>query len=170
MPRVRVASALLLALAAGLPLRVGALEAGSPAPEIAAPALDRSGATLRLSSFRGKVVYVDFWASWCVPCRQSMPALDSLYRRHGTRGFVVLGVNKDMSPEDAQRFLGRVAVSFPLVDDTGDRAARAFEVAAMPSGYLIDRRGIVRYVHRGFATGAVAALERRIDDLLKEPS
>jgi peroxiredoxin len=170
MPSVRVASALLLTLATGQPLASYALEAGGPAPEIAAPALDGSGATIRLSSFRGKVVYVDFWASWCVPCRQSMPAFDSLYRRHAARGFVVLGVNKDMAPGDAQRFLKRVAVSFPLLDDTGDRAARAFEVSAMPSGYVIDRRGIVRYVHRGFDAGSATALERQIEDLLKEPA
>ena len=166
----RLASVLLWTLATALPLSGAALEAGDAAPEVAAASLDGSGATIRLSRLRGKVVYVDFWASWCGPCRQSMPALDSLYRRFGTRGFVVVGVNKDNSPQDAKRFLKRLAVSFPLVADEDDRLARAFEVRAMPSGYLVDRRGVVRHVHRGFEPGAAAELERRVEDLLKEPA
>jgi thiol-disulfide isomerase/thioredoxin len=88
-----------------------AVEPGEPAPAV-------PGAP------RGVVLYVDFWASWCVPCRQSMPALDALYRKHGPAGFAVVGVNKDVSAEDAKRFVQRVPVTFPLVADDATRWRR----------------------------------------------
>jgi peroxiredoxin len=155
-------------LTAALP--AAALERGAPAPELAVARLEEPAQTLSLRELRGQVVYVDFWASWCVPCRLSMPALDGLYRQHRSRGFTVLGVNKDTSVADAQRFLKRVPVSFALVHDAGDAAARAFDVKAMPSGYLVDRRGVVRHVHRGFTEETAASLAREIEILLKEPS
>ena len=147
-----------------------AVEAGAAAPEVAGPWLGKSNEAVKLSALRGQVVYVDFWASWCVPCRISMPALDGLYRKHGARGFVVVGVNKDATGADALRFLQRTAVSFPLVSDQDDKAARAFDVKAMPSGYLVDRRGVVRHVHRGFTAETAALVEREIEELLKEPA
>ena len=145
-----------------------AVEVGSPAPDVTAPGLRHGAAMMRLSSLRGQVVYVDFWASWCVPCRASMPFLDREFRRLAGRGFTVLGVNKDVVAADAERFLKRVPVDFPLVSDPDDRLARAFEVKAMPSGYLIDRAGRVRYVHRGFAPETAAALRAQVELLLKE--
>jgi peroxiredoxin len=151
-------------------LETHAIEAGAPAPEMAAAILDQPAQSVRLSQYRGRVVYVDFWASWCVPCRQSMPALDELYRRHAARGLVVVGVNKDVSLVDAQRFLGRVPVSFPLVADADDKVARAYGVKAMPSGYLVDRRGVVRLVHRGFDGESRARIERLVEELLGEPA
>lgn len=159
--------AFLLALALATP--AAALEPGAAVPPLTAPALG-SAQPLALQAFRGRVLYVDFWASWCVPCRLSMPALDALQRKHATRGFAVVGVNKDNTPADAQRFLQRVPVGFALVDDRGDALARAFDVKAMPSGYLVDRRGVVRRVHRGFTAQTAAALEREIEELLEEPS
>jgi thiol-disulfide isomerase/thioredoxin len=147
-----------------------AAEPGSAAPEVAMPRLDAPAQTLSLASLKGRVVYVDFWASWCVPCRLSMPALDALYRRHGARGFSVVGVNKDQSPADAERFLKRVTVTFPLASDARDAAARAFDVKAMPSGYLVDRKGVVRNVHRGFTAETAVELEREIETLLGEAS
>jgi thiol-disulfide isomerase/thioredoxin len=157
----------LLVLALATP--AAALEPGAVLPPLNAPALG-TAQPLALQSFRGRVLYVDFWASWCVPCRLSMPALDALHRKHGARGFSVVGVNKDNTPADAQRFLQRVPVGFALVDDRGDALARAFDVKAMPSGYLVDRRGVVRRVHRGFTAETAAALEREIEALLAEPS
>jgi thiol-disulfide isomerase/thioredoxin len=128
------------------------------------------GAPFTLAELKGSVVYVDFWASWCVPCRLSMPALEDLYKRNKSRGFAVVGVNKDASVADARRFLAKVPVSFALVQDGADAAARGFDVKAMPSGYLVDRRGLVRQVHRGFTAETGATLEKEIDSLLKEPS
>jgi peroxiredoxin len=147
-----------------------ALEVGDRPAEVVSRRLDDPAASFALSATRGKVVYVDFWASWCVPCRLSMPALDDLYGRKGQRGFVVVGVNKDVAAGDARRFLDRVPVHFPLVSDADDAIARAFAVKAMPSGYLIDRKGTIRHVHRGFTPETAAALDREIEELLKEGS
>jgi len=148
-----------------------AVEAGGALPPLELARLDaKATAPLSLAGLRGKVVYVDFWASWCVPCRLSMPALESLYRAHGAQGFVVVGVNKDVSEADAKRFLAKVPVTFPLVSDAGDAAARALDVKAMPSGYVVDRKGVVRYVHRGFTEETGARLAIEIDALMKEPS
>lgn len=140
------------------------------APSLSLATLAEGGAPVTMAGLRGSVVYVDFWASWCVPCRLSMPALDEIYRRNRARGFAVVGVNKDAAPADAQRFLARVPVSFSLVRDPSDAAAKGFDVKAMPSGYLVDRKGVVRQVHRGFTAETRAALEKEIDSLLKEPS
>lgn len=147
-----------------------AVEAGAPMPDLAGARLDEPAQTLRLSSLKGNVVYVDFWASWCVPCRLSLPALDALYRENRSRGFTVVGINKDASGEDAQKFMKKVPVTFPLVADLQDAAAKAFDVKAMPSGYLVDRKGIVRKVHRGFTAETGAELRAEIEALLKEPS
>jgi cytochrome c biogenesis protein CcmG/thiol:disulfide interchange protein DsbE len=162
----RIAAALVLACAQS----VFAVEAGAPVPDVSGPRLDAPSRTLALSSLRGKVVYVDFWASWCVPCRISFPVLDALYRENASRGFVVVGVNKDVSVDDAQKFLRKVPVTFALVGDAQDAAAKAFDVKAMPSGYLVDRKGIVRKVHRGFTPETGAAIRGEVETLLKEPS
>jgi len=156
-----------LAILASLP--AAAVEAGMLAPPLSMAPLE-GGAPVTLAGLKGNVVYVDFWASWCVPCRLSMPTLEDLYQRNKARGFAVVGVNKDASASDARRFLARVPVTFALVQDGADAAARGFDVKAMPSGYLVDRKGVVRQVHRGFTAETGAALEKEIDSLLKEPS
>ena len=148
------------------PFAAAAIEVGAGLPALALAPLRAADRAVALDKLRGQVVYVDFWASWCVPCRTSMPALEALARRFGPRGFVVVGVNKDASLEDAERFLRRVPVSFALVADPSDSAARAFGVKAMPSGYLVDRAGVVRHVHRGFTAQTAVALEREIEALL----
>jgi peroxiredoxin len=145
-----------------------AVETGEAMPAFSASRLDGAGTSVTAASLRGQVVYVDFWASWCVPCRQSMPALDALYRRHGSSGFAVVGVSKDVSESDARGFMKRVPVSFPLVMDAGDAIARAFRVRAMPSGFLVDRKGVVRRVHLGFDDDTAASLDREIRELLAE--
>lgn len=146
-----------------------AIEAGAPVPALTAPRLAEPGAPVDLAALKGKVVYVDFWASWCVPCRLSMPALDAMYKKHAGEGFTVVGFNKDVEVADAQRFLQRVPVTFPLAQDAKDAAAKAFDVKAMPSGYLVDRKGVVRKVHRGFTQETAPLLEKEIEELLKEP-
>ncbi len=162
-----VALAACLATCAG---EAGAVEPGESVPALSAPAFGARGSPVVLAGLRGRVFYVDFWASWCVPCRLSMPALDALQRRHEGAGFLVLGVNKDFSRADAERFLKRVNVGFALLEDPEDALARAFGVKAMPSGYLVDRKGIVRKVHRGFSDATAAELGRDIEALLKEPA
>ena len=165
---MRSFSRLLAAILLSSAFLAAAVEVGDTVPTVRGPRLDKPGVTL--PPVRGQVVYVDFWASWCVPCRQSMPILDALYKKHGAAGFTVVGVNKDVTEADARRFLQQVKVEFPLITDDADLIARAFDVKAMPSGYLIDRKGMVRVVHRGFTAETGAALEKEIDSLLKEPS
>jgi thiol-disulfide isomerase/thioredoxin len=166
---MRVARALGVAIALALAPAVAAgIDAGSPVPALDAPALRAGDPVIALRALRGRVVYVDFWASWCVPCRISMPVLEELARRLGPRGFAVVGVNKDATTADAERFLRRVPVTFALVSDPGDAWAIAFGVKAMPSGYLVDRAGVVRHVHRGFTAQTAATLEREIEALLRE--
>src|SRR5688572_10111268 len=143
-----------------------AVEVGDKVPTVKGTRLDTPGVALPL--LRGQVVYVDLWASWCVPCRQSMPQLDALYKKHGAAGFTVVGVNKDVTEADARRFLQTVKVGFPLVTDETDVLARAFDVKAMPSGYLVDRKGVVRQVHRGFTAHTAEALEVQVVKLLAE--
>ncbi len=162
---IRALLALLALAAAGEAM---AVEAGAALPQLTLATLADPSRSISLAALRGQVVYVDFWASWCVPCRLSMPALDALYRKNRERGFTVIGVNQDVSTADAQRFLSRIAVSFPLARGADEAAARAFDVRAMPSGYLVDRKGIVRRVHRGFTTDTPAELEREIAPLLEE--
>src|SRR3954462_13570671 len=112
-----------------------AVEVGQSMPSVpVAQPFQKGGPTVDLRTYRGKVLYVDFWASWCVPCRTSMPVLESLYKKSGERGFVVVGVNKDDRVTDARRFLEKYPASFPLASDADAKIVRGFAVAAMPSG------------------------------------
>lgn len=159
--------ALAAALALAMP-RSHAAEVGQPMPSVpVAQAFQKGGPPVDLRTYQGKVLYVDFWASWCVPCRTSMPALEAMYRKYRDRGFVVVGVNKDDRWTDAERFLQKYPASFPLASDADENVVRGFAVAAMPSGYLVDRKGIVRGVHVGFTAETAHALDREIDELLK---
>jgi peroxiredoxin len=159
----------LLAAVLLAPAMALAVQPGSKAPSLEGTQMG-AAKPVSLKGLQGQVVYVDFWASWCVPCRLSMPALDSLYKKNASRGFAVIGVNKDTSPADAEKFMKRLPVSFPLVADPKDGIAKSFDVKAMPSGYLIDRKGVVRKVHRGFTEDTAASLEKEVEDLLKEPA
>lgn len=156
----------LMSLAVTLP--AAAVQPNTAAPEVQTRQFSAPAGHFNLAQLRGKVVYVDFWASWCAPCRVSFPVLDALGRKHAEAGFVVVGVNQDDAAKDRDTFAKRVPVSFALVEDTDHRIAKAFDVKTMPSGYVIDRKGIVRFVHAGFDAATPAILEAEIDRLLKE--
>jgi len=126
------------------------------------------GGPARLEQFRGKVVYVDFWASWCVPCLASFPFMERMNQDLAPRGLVILGVNMDARPEDAQHFLARHPVSFPVALSGNADCARKFGVGGMPSSYLIDRKGVIRSVHVGFRPGEAAALRSLVEHTLAE--
>ena len=152
-----------------LALACSAADVGKPMPTVPpAPNFEAAKPPVDIQSHRGKVLYVDFWASWCVPCRTSMPALEELHKKYAARGLVVIGVNKDDRITDAQRFLQRYPATFMQATDADERVVKAFLVGAMPSGYLIDRKGIVRRIHTGFTPETAVSLDREIDSLLKE--
>jgi len=146
------------------------LDAAAPAldraPDITLTALD--GSPLRLADTRGEVVLVDFWASWCPPCRTSFPALDALYRELHGRGLDVLAVNVDERASDADAFLATHPRAMPVFRDPKGEAAAAFRLAAMPTSFLIDRTGRIRYTHTGYTAAVADAYRQEIAALLEE--
>ncbi len=138
-----------------------------PAPDFTLPTL--SGQSLRLSDLRGKAVLLNFWATWCVPCRTEMPAIEELYQRYKDRGLEVIGVNLDvLSTAGVETFLKEVKVTFPIVLDPSWVASRAYRVVGLPTSYLIDRSGnvVVREVgERNWTDGMV---QMAVEDLLQD--
>ncbi|HTO52319.1 MAG TPA: TlpA disulfide reductase family protein [Myxococcota bacterium] len=156
------AAAALLGLAAG-PAR--AVDAGQPAPAFSAHALDGES-TLSLSNYKGKVVYLDFWASWCGPCQAAMPVIESLRNEFPADQFQVLAVNVDQDPAKAKAFLERRKVGYPSVSDPEGRLPATYGLKTMPTSYLIDRNGVVHSVHAGFKPSDAEGLRSEIRALL----
>lgn len=125
-------------------------------------------AQLDLAAYKGKVVYLDFWASWCAPCRRSFPWLDALDRKHRPDGFVVIAVNVDTDRALAAGFLKEVPVGFKVAYDPKGELAAQWRLLGMPSSFLIDRSGKVRSSHQGFRKGDEALREAEIAKLLAE--
>lgn len=140
--------------------------AAPPAPDFTLRAL--SGANLRLAEQRGQVVMVNFWATWCGPCRQELPHLNRLYEKYRGSGFTLLGINVDDDTYKAADLATKLAVKFPVLFDTDKRVSRAYDLSAMPATVLIDRDGRVRYRHRGYRRGAEDTYEQQVRELLKE--
>ena len=143
---------------------VHAADAGSPAPALALPTA--SGETVSLEQLRGKVVYVDFWASWCGPCRKSFPWMAEMQKKYGPSGFTVVAVNVDKKRPDAEKFLQATPAQFTVVYDPVGTTPTAWNVKAMPTSYVIDAKGNVALVESGFRDENVAALENRIKTLV----
>lgn len=143
-----------------------ALDAGARMPEIGLK--DLHGKTVDRASLAGKVVIVDFWASWCGPCKEEMPVLSRLYAKHASSGLVVVGVSVDEEAANVQSFLTKMKVNFPIVHDQKHTVAERFAPPKMPSSYVIDRRGVVRYVHGGFRPEDAESLASEVRKLLAE--
>ncbi len=136
------------------------------APEFSLSTLD--GSPVRLSDYRGKVVLLHFWATWCPPCTAAMPHEKELQEKYGEEGFVVLGMNMDRELEDVEAFLRENPVNYPVVlVDEGTRKAYG-GVSTLPLTVLVDRDGTIRKKKMGFVPEDVAALERKIEQLLEE--
>jgi len=162
----RAACALPLAiLLALLATPAAALGPGDPAPAWSAPAL-AGGDAVSLAAARGKVVYLDFWASWCVPCRTSLPLLEELRREFPPERFAVVAVNVDREPDAGRRFLEKAKVGYPSASDPEGRIPARFGVETMPTSFLIDGSGVIRFVHRGFQKSDVPELRERIAELV----
>src|SRR5216117_2392824 len=118
------------------------IAADNVAPDFTLPG--KTSPTVQLSKYKGSVVMLNFWASWCGPCRSEMPLMDQIYKKYAAAGFVLLGVNVDTDSSDAQKFLSQVSVSFPIAYDRENKVSKIYDVAAMPSTVFIDRKGRVR--------------------------
>jgi peroxiredoxin len=154
----------LLAAALG-PVAHAAVSTGA-APDFTLRTLD--GRNLRLQEQRGQVVLVNFWATWCGPCRQEMPHLKRLYDKYKGAGFVLLGVNIDDDMRKASELATATGLNFPVLFDTDKKVTRSWDLGAMPSTVLIDRDGRVRHIHRGYRDGLEQTYEAQARELLKE--
>ncbi len=139
---------------------------GQPAPDFALKS--STGENLRLSEYRGDVVMINFWATWCGPCRQEMPLLDELYSRYQRVGFNLLGVNIDDDSRRAMRMIEELGVNFPVLFDARKEVSELYEVDAMPVTIIVDREGTVRYVHHGYKPGYEDKYLNQIRSLLRE--
>jgi len=167
LPPIALRRRAVLALSAALPLLLGlpaqALENGQPAPEFR---LAGQPAPVALTEQKGKVVYLDFWASWCGPCKQSFPWMAEMQKKYGPRGLQVIAVNLDAKREDADRFLAQTPAGFTVgFDATGDTPKR-YGIKGMPSSVLIAANGTVLAQHSGFREDERATLEAAIVDAL----
>lgn len=157
---------LALAAAAAVPAVAALPPVGKTAPDFAAKS--SSGRNVRLSELRGQVVLINFWASWCSPCRQELPLLSKIYSQYRGAGFALLAVNVDDNRKDAEGMLKRLDLKFPTLFDAGKSVAKLYGVDTMPATLVIDRDGRVRYVHRGYYEGYERKYEQQVRELLKE--
>jgi peroxiredoxin len=148
----------------------GATAAGSdasgPAPAFTLTTVNGESATL--SQYRGQVVMLNFWATWCGPCQQEMPLLDQMYRKYKPAGFTLIGVNVDKDAPPVRQLLDRKPVGFPVLLDPASQVSKSYHVDEMPSTVLIDRKGNIRYLHRGYKPGDENEYQDRIRQLIRE--
>ena len=147
--RTRIA-AMIAAAALALPA-LAVNPTGSPAPQFTLGS--RAGQSVSLAQYKGQVVMLNFWASWCGPCRQEMPLLESIYKKYNRLGFTMIGVNVEPDSNAANEWLKATPVSFPILYDKDSKVSKMYDVAGMPSTVIIDRTGKVRVLHRGYKPG-----------------
>jgi cytochrome c biogenesis protein CcmG, thiol:disulfide interchange protein DsbE len=158
---------LLVAALAALALAQAPKAADKPAPSIALKALD--GSTVRLANSKGRIVLVDFWATWCAPCKVSFPALDALATSLKDRGVDVLAVSVDEDRKDLDAFIAAQPIkTMRILLDPEMKAADAFKVGALPTSFIIDRQGRIRFTHAGYGPDAVERFAAEIRTLLDE--
>jgi peroxiredoxin len=143
-----------------------AADAGGPAPPFTLTSL--TGQPGALSQYKGQVVMVNFWATWCGPCQQEMPLLDQMYKKYKPAGFTLIGVNVDKEAPPVKDLMARKPVSFPVLLDPANQVSKAYHVDEMPSTVIIDRKGEIRYIHRGYKPGDENDYQDRIRQLIRE--
>jgi len=161
-----------LGLAASMLLSVCAYAAPT-APAAPTPAPDftlksATGENIRLAEMRGKVVMLNFWASWCGPCRQEMPLLDGIAKKYSKMGFVLLGVNVEQESTDAKKMLKELGVSFPILFDTDNKLSVMYKLEGMPTSVMIDKKGKIRYIDNGYRPGDENKYRDQIQELIRE--
>ena len=139
---------------------------GSRAIDFTLPTFD--GRRVTLSQLRGKVVLLDFWASWCVPCRKELPYLEQMMKTYGKGDFLVVAVNIDNELANARKFLTDYGIELMSLRDAKKKVVSAYDIATMPSTFLIDKRGRVRFIHKGFAVEQIKDYKQQIRQLLLE--
>ena len=159
---LKTCKSLLLATLLGSALSQTAL-AGDKAPGFVLPT---NSGNITLSEFKGKVIYLDFWASWCPPCRKSFPWLNEIQERYGRKGLAVVAINMDKNRDLAGTFLHRVPANFTVAYDPEGRVADSYQIQGMPSSYLIDRKGHIRATYIGFREKDASQLEKDLQTLL----
>ena len=147
-----------------------ALAASGTAPAVPDCAwnLDSTAQISNTRQFRGKVLYVDFWASWCAPCVLSFPFMNELQTALGGQGLQIVGVDMDAKPEAGQRFLAAHPARFSIAAGANAQCAKNFGVAAMPSSFIVDRNGAIRFIHSGFRPDDAGELRAQVQQLLAE--
>ncbi|MCP4077805.1 MAG: TlpA family protein disulfide reductase [Gammaproteobacteria bacterium] len=141
-------------------------EMNKPAADFTLKSL--SGKNLKLSEYAGNVVLLNFWASWCTPCRQEMPLLNNLYNKYEKLGFVILGVNVEEQTDKARSYLADRPVDFSILFDDKNMVSKQYNVIAMPTTVLIDRNGNMRYLHQGYKPGDEKKYRKMIKKLIRE--
>ncbi|MEM6708624.1 MAG: TlpA disulfide reductase family protein [Pseudomonadota bacterium] len=126
------------------------------------------GENLRLEEYRGQVVLINFWASWCGPCRQEMPILDKIHSRYEDAGFAVWGVNVEGKEGPAKKIVDKTNVRFPVLIDAEQDVSETYDLKAMPTTVVVDRDGVVRYIHRGYKPGDESKYIQVVKDLIRE--
>ena len=142
------------------------LRAGAPAPGFELES--SSGKPVSLSSLKGQIVLVNFWASWCGPCRKEMPILEQLSHQYHNKGVTLVGVNVEPDSDAATTWLKATPVSFPILFDVDSKVSKLYQVEGMPNTVILDRKGNVRYIHRGYQPGAENEYLDQIRALIRE--
>jgi thiol-disulfide isomerase/thioredoxin len=146
-----------------------ALAASSSAPAPGFKLSGRGGKTIDLAQYKGQVVMINFWATWCGPCRQEMPLLEDIYKKYKPMGFTLVGVNVEPDAKGAESWLSKQKpVSFPIAFDTDSKVSKMYKVAGMPSTVFVDRKGNIRVMHKGYKPGDEDFYLTQIRSMLKE--
>jgi thiol-disulfide isomerase/thioredoxin len=158
----------LAALALGVVLSAPALAVSPAGPAPGFELASMAGKNVNLAQYKGQVVMINFWASWCGPCRQEMPLLEQLHKKYKPMGFTMVGVNVEPDSSKAVDWLKATPVTFPILFDTKSEVSKLYSVQGMPSTVIVDRKGNLRWLHRGYKPGDENEYLNQIRALVRE--